>query len=291
MANLKGSTLSKQSKDAYFRLYALGVSRHDNPDSHLTHSLAVEKKRKMYLKDMVSFSLSSGSKGKLNQNFNDKDFTNKFLMERISNLSRKSSLDYISGISSLFLGLVEANVDIDDNIFDEIEYVRDFVKEMPKDEFRVGRAFLKPKAILGKLFDINFESATVAQLQHETGFRISEAYEFIKNQKKYLINNEIIGVIGKSKHLYEPKIISYDLVKKLSIVRKLPTAHTYSKHLKMVTSNDESIPHDWRLTYVKEQFEKYLLAGMLRDDALKKVSRDVNHHRIEITEYYLHRAS
>jgi hypothetical protein len=290
MANLKGNSYKKQIRDAYFRVYALGISRYENPESSKTHSLAVEKKRKMYLNDLVAHADSMQLTEKLNILLGTPNFINSFLIQRMVKMTKKSSLDYISGISSLFIGLRQSNIFIAINAFNEIENVREFTKEMQADEFRTGRYLKNPNQILNRLFEINFECGVIAQVQHETGFRISEAYELIRFTDKYLISNSIVGLVGKSKHKYAPKEISSDLIQKLSAVQRIPSGHLYSKNLKLATNNIKTKPHDWRVSFVKDQFEKEINKGKTNLEALIIESKLVNHHRSGMTEYYLVRA-
>ena len=291
MANLKGSNFTKQARSAHFILNAIGVSRYANPDSQKTHSIEMEKKRKMYLKDLSKHAQSLDLSGKLNVHMGDYEVIKSFLLNRITNLSKKTSNDYVSGISSMFTALSEENITIADEGFEAIEDVRALVKEMPKEEFRTGRYIANAKHVLNKLYDLNFESGVLAQVQYETGFRIAEAYKLAKNTEKYLLGgSSIIGMIGKGNHMYDTKSISDDLVLKLSAIEDLPTAHTYSRHLKLVRFDNKAIPHDWRVTYVKEQFDKRIRQGMCREEALKEVSKLINHYRTAMTEFYLLRA-
>ena len=52
----------------------------------------------------------------------------------------------------------------------------------------------------------------------------------------------------------------------------------------------QTIPHDLRVTYVAKKYEELLANCVSNDEALKLVSKEVNHYRAEITEYYLLRA-
>jgi hypothetical protein len=63
------------------------------------------------------------------------------------------------------------------------------------------------------------------------GFRISESMELIKHPDKYISNGEIIGLIGKGNHAYEPKEISPQLVAKIALAEKIPSQSTYRNDL------------------------------------------------------------
>jgi hypothetical protein len=45
--------------------------------------------------------------------------------------------------------------------------------------------------------------------------------------------------------------------------------------------------HDFRVTYAKDLLESKLEQGISYKEALKEVSQEINHHRPEMTEYYL----
>lgn len=290
MANLKRATFKNQIISAKCLLEARSISRHNNEDSNLTHSHELAKKRKMYLKDFCDFLTEKQRTGKMNIYMGNQEEMKKFLFSRLINLSKSTSVDYISGFSSLMLGLQKKNITIDDGGFKTIEEMRDMAKSLPALDFRKGRAFSNPVHIINRLYEIQYESGLIAQVQYETGLRISEAYRFLNNLQKYLIGNSIIGLVGKSKHLYDPKKISRDLILKLKEFGSLPNRHEYSKHIKKAANNPEAIPHDWRLTYVKIRFYDLINEGILRVDALRIVSKEINHHRISMTEYYLLRA-
>ncbi len=290
MANIKGASFKQQTNSMHYLLKAFGEARHGNRDDRQTHSIELAKKRRMYIKDFIENANELELSGKLNIHMGDYIIVKEFLLKRIALMCKKSSGDYVSGISSLFSGLVLKNITIADDGFQAIEDVRSLVTEMPEEEFRIGRFISNTKHVLNRLFDKNFESGVLGQVQNETGFRISEAYEFASNPEKYLVGNTIVDLIGKSKHMYGRKKISNDLIQKLSGIEKLPTRHTYSRHLKLARLDDEAISHDWRITYVKVEFDKRIASGMTRIEALREVSKEINHYRIEMTEYYLLRA-
>ena len=68
MANLKGSTFSKQSKNAFHRLEAFKIGRVGKNDN-LTHSDKLGEKREMYLRDISKYFTDNNISGKLNQLF------------------------------------------------------------------------------------------------------------------------------------------------------------------------------------------------------------------------------
>jgi hypothetical protein len=63
--------------------------------------------------------------------------------------------------------------------------------------------------------------------------------------------------------------------------------NTYNKDLKAV-GIDRS--HNFRVTYAKDLLTSKLEQGIEYKEALVEVSQEINHHRPEMTEYYLARA-
>ncbi|WP_456470809.1 hypothetical protein [Caminibacter sp.] len=289
MANLRGGNFAKQVKDAFHRTLALGEGRHMQQDN-LTHSVALAEKREMYLKDFQNYLETNGiTEGKLNQ-YMTEDIVRAFLEQRTDDLSAKSALDYTTGFNSLLKGLEQANVTISANL--ENDFLKDFREtfreEMKELEIESGRYIDNLQEKLEALQEIRYESYVVAKLQAETGLRVSEAMEVVKNFDKYYNeqNQTLEGVIGKGNHEYQPKEISYQLAQEIQKIENVPHYNTYNQDLKEV-GIDRS--HNFRVTYAKDLLEHKLEQGIDYKEALKEVSEEINHHRTEMTEYYLSR--
>ena len=291
MANLRGGTFEKQIKDAFFRTLALGESRHMKEDN-LTHSLALADKRQMYLNDFKQYLEQNGiTEGKINQYMTEETIRD-FIEQRTMELSPKSALDYTTGFNSLLKGLEQANITIPANPSNN-DFLKDFREtfreEMKQLEIESGRYIENVEQKLEELKEIRYESYTIAKLQAETGFRVNEAMEVAKNFSKYY-NEEtgkLEGVIGKGNHEYAPKEISYQLATEIQKMENIPHYNTYNRDLKEVGINRS---HDFRVTYAKNLLEHKLEQGISYKEALKEVSQEINHHRPEMTEYYLARA-
>ncbi len=290
MANLRGGTFEKQIKDAFHRTLAFGEGRHMQQDN-LTHSVALAEKREMYLKDFQNYLETNGiTEGKLNQ-YMTEDIVRAFLEQRTEDLSAKSALDYTTGFNSLLKGLEQANITIPANL--ENDFLKDFREtfreEMKELEIENGRYIDNLQEKLEALQEIRYESYVIAKLQAETGLRVSEAMEVVKNFDKYYNeqNQTLEGVIGKGNHEYQPKEISYQLAQEIQKIENVPHYNTYNQDLKEV-GIDRS--HNFRVTYAKDLLEHKLEQGIDYKEALKEVSEKINHHRAEMTEYYLSRA-
>ena len=291
MANLRGSTFEKQIKDAFYKTLKLRESRHMKNDN-FTHSLALAEKRQMYLNDFKEFLEQKGiTEGKINQ-YMDQNTIRNFIESRVSHLSPKSALDYTTGFNSLLKGLEQAKITIPANP-SKNDFLKDFREvfreEMRQLEVENGRYIQNVEQKLDALREIRYESYVIAKIQYETGFRINEALEVAKNFSNYYNpqTNTLDGVIGKGNHQYAPKPISYQLAQEIQKMEHIPHYNTYNKDLKEVGINRS---HDFRVTYAKDLLQHKLEQGKEYKEALKEVSKEINHHRPEMTEYYLNRA-
>ena len=291
MANLRGGTFEKQIKDAFHRTLALGEGRHMKEDN-FTHSLALAQKREMYLRDFKEYLEQKGiTEGKLNTYMTEQTIRD-FLEQRTEHLSPKSALDYTTGFNSLLKGLEQANITIPANP-SRNDFLKDFREtfrsELKEIEIEKGRYIQNLDQKLAELREIRYESYVVAKIQSETGLRVNEALEVAKNFSNYYNpqNSTLEGVIGKGNHIYAPKEISYQLTQEIQKLENIPHYNTYRNDLQAVGINRS---HDFRVTYAKDLLESKLEQGIEYKEALKEVSQEINHHRPEMTEYYLARA-
>jgi len=289
MANLRGGNFNKQVKDAFCRLERFRQSRHGKND-HFTHSGGLAKKREMYLRDFKSFAEENNLNGKLNNWMGTQSIMREFLSDRIGDLSLKTAKDYIAGFNSMVQGLREANISIDRDADRAIDLTRSEVKSWAKEEHRIDRAFTNIEQVIQNLYQKRFESGVLGEVQRETGFRTSEAYKLVENPKKYIENNQIKGIIGKGNHEYLPKTIPQELVEKIQQVETLPSQNTYINDIREASNKNDVVAHDFRYLFAKEHMEKLLANGKQYKEALKETSKEMNHHRLEITQYYLARA-
>ena len=278
MANLKGSSFSKQSKDAFHRLEAFGVGRHGKTD-HKTHSDALGIKREMYLRDFSRFATENGLEGKLNT-LMDKQNLNNFLEERLEGLSAKTAEDYNRGFSSMVQGLEEANI----KIGVDREFFDNRVAEIEKDNIPIENRYIEG---LGEKIESleRFETQVYTELIAETGFRAAEAYNILEHPERYLHGQELEGVVGKGNHVYLPKEIPEELAIRIQAIEELPSLSTIRADLKEL----DIIPHDLRYTFARDAYEAKIADSIGHREALKEVSGELNHNRLEITEYYLRR--
>jgi len=289
MGNLKGSTFEKQIKNALIRLDARGTKRFGT-DSRLTHSNALYRKREMYLRDFAKFAERKGLEGKLNKLITQENII-EFMNERLSELSPKAALDYTNGFNSMLSGLEQTKVSIDKNVHNVLkEYTSDYRAEFntTKGEFETGRAITDTQGFLGNLSEIRESSSVIAELQLQTGLRVSEALEVAKNFNDYYNpqNGTLEGIVGKGGQEYPVKEISPELAYKLQNISQVPSYASYYADIKELNHK----PHDLRITYAQETYNKFKEEGYSNREALQITSKELNHHREAITLYYLARA-
>lgn len=283
MANLKGASFEKQVKDIHHRLSAFGEKRHGRTDKQ-THSKALSIKRAEMSKSFANFCTNKGLEGKLNEHMNN-ETVKEFLDHRTQDLSKSSCENYIRAFSSMLEGLENSNVDmlVTKEVFEEKMLE---IREIPDINPIEKRAINQADKLIDSLYEKSYETAVIAQTQLELGFRVSEAFEVVKNIDKYYNNGKLIVVIGKGNHKYPPKDITSSLFERIKLANNLPTQRTYANHLKAY----DVTPHDFRYTFVKNEVEKRLELGQEYKQILSDISKEINHSREEMTNYYLKRA-
>ena len=289
MANLKGSTFDKQIKNALCRLGAVGESKHGRDDNQ-THSVALGHKREMYLNDFKQHLESKGiEEGKINQHMTDKAISD-FLEERTADLSAKTSLDYSTGFNSMLSGLEATNVSIDKAVHSTInEYTTSFRQEYnkTKQQHETNRAINNTEVFINELKAKHEGSALVAELQLTTGLRANEALEVAQNIEKYYkpLEGSLSDIQGKGGQMYGEKEISPDLAERIAESAFIPSYSTYQKDI----SELQHTSHDLRITYAAATYAD-LRESHGHNEALRLTSEELNHHREDITTYYLNRA-
>ena len=87
--------------------------------------------------------------------------------------------------------------------------------------------------------------------------------------------------------MYMNKIITIELkimlLKLQAEQRKLPSQSTFYRNLQRYDMSS----HDIRAFYSKELYESKIESGFSHEESCLFVSKEINHHRIQITEYYL----
>jgi hypothetical protein len=186
-------------------------------------------------------------------------------------------------------GLQSANIDI--NL--DTPYFNALVSEYKEEALDRGESIGDPKTVTTPFHptyvigELNEPFGVVAQLQYETGIRVSEAYSVIQNLEKHLSDLKLLNIVGKGGQKYNAKIISLELRLMLLKLKeqqtKLPVQSTYYRQLQKFGMSS----HDIRAFYTKELYNSKVESGLTHKEACEFVSKEINHHRIQIIEYYL----
>jgi hypothetical protein len=285
MANLRGGNFDKQIRNALMRMEKFGQSRH-NTESRGIHSEAVFKKREMYLNDFKKFAENNNLTDKLNALMTPENISN-FLNSRLENKAANTSENFVRGFSAMVDDLRNNNIDIsvDKNLFNEKVLE---IKNNDNSEVRLNRAVANPNTVIANLYDKHYHSGVMAETTLETSFRLSETIELTSNLDKYLDRdtNIISGIIGKGGQEYQPKEISPALIAKIDAIDKHISKSTYAVDLK----NQGLTPHDFRYSFASNTYREQIEEGKSQQEALLFTSKEMNHHRAEITKYYLSKA-
>ncbi len=130
------------------------------------------------------------------------------------------------------------------------------------------------------------QSGLIAETQYELSIRQSEAFELVKNPLKYIDNGYIVDLVGKGNHKYQVKEISFELEQKLlNNQNSLIDKSTYYNDLQKFDISS----HDFRFTAARDRFEEKIKNGIAEKEAKLQISRELNHKREAITDYYLKR--
>lgn len=285
MANLKGSSFEKQLKNGKIRIEARGISRHQK-EAHLTHSNAIALKRDQYFKEFANYASSlNRGENKLNRYLDNKTVES-FLQQKTESLSLRSAENYTRGFSALTDALKSTGITVNVNkeIFNShVNYLRENKEVI---SISANRDIENIKEVINNLNKIDYNLGAIATIQSSLGLRVSEAIELFKNAKDYIgKDNMIRGLVGKGNHLYEAKAISLELQQVLNKSEEV-NYQAYQKELKALGITS----HDMRYTYVKERMEE-LLNNVTYKEALSTISKEINHTREDITEYYLSKTS
>lgn len=280
--NLSGSTWDKQSRDINHRLFAFGEKRQIPDKLHQTHSVALLEKRDGYKKDFISFlkEIKVDESKKINT-YMTKDLVNGFLDKRIENLSSKTAKNYVRGFGAMLKGLEYNNINIPLDYSSLDDKVKSIKNDVAVDLKNIHKSIVNPQETINALSH-NEAVSLVTEIQYNLGFRVSEARELLKNPQKYVNDNKIENLKGKGNHIYPIKEIVQSLMHKiLSFIGKVPSVDYVNKCIKKTKENKDKSSHGFRYAYVKELHDLGYSAS--------EISKEINHHRIDITRYYLNR--
>jgi len=288
MSQLKGSSHDKNIKNAMIRLNRLGHSKRDCEKENQTHSIKTQQTRQALLNNFKSYLEQRDLTDKKLNEYMDNKTVSDFLKTRIESLSVKSAETIVRGFGALINGLKETGVSI---ALDK-EIINTIVKEIKEDyeptpTNQTSKSFNDASYVVNKLYEKSFEYGVLGQLLKETGLRHNEAIAVLQSPHHHISNNTLHSIQGKGGFIYQDKIISNDLLFKIYEVKNIPNHKSFYNTINKIEEQKSS--HSFRYSYVKEQLNIKQNQGISHKDALKEVSKQINHHRISITKYYLNR--
>ncbi len=217
------------------------------------------------------------------------DNMDSYLNSRIEGLSLKSQINYIRGWSSMIQGLNEANITlgVDKSYFDT--KVQEIKSLAPAPTIRTDRAIKNVNAVIEKLYEKNYTSGVLAEVQYKLGVRVAEAYKLIQEPSSYIVNNSIEDLRGKGNRLYAHKEITSDLIAKIEAVQNIPHENTYRNHISKVT-NAEYTPHSLRFTHALDTFKQGVKDNTPYKQLMETITENLGHSRTSMSQFYLKRA-
>ena len=289
MTNLRGRTPEKQLKQAFHKLKAFNIGRHRKQD-HLTHSDGLAKVRDKLFRDIKRFIEKEGITGKVNLALTPENM-DKLLEDKLKNLENNSKESYVRSFSSLVQGLKEVNITVPvkkeyfDNKMDALRSQKDW-----KMEIKTGQAIQFPEQVIEKLYEIRFETGVYANTLKQLALRASEGVRLLENPHKYIIERNgslyVENLKGKGNHIYQAKEIHPSLAAEILSIKKMLSYSTMHRDLKKLGIK----AHGFRYLFAKDSLEKELTKGKEYKEALTTVSKDMNHHRGDMTSRYIKRA-
>ncbi len=288
MANLKGANFIKQLRDARIRLDARGIKRFGkHRRDGKAHSENIFKTRMQHLGRFADFLRSIEFSGKINEGMTKENFET-FFEKNISSMSARSREMFFSSYSALTKALRLKNITIDERVdYHFFQRCKDRYAARPDDrQYATGR-YIDQKVFAEILNRLASRSVPAARLQYHYGFRAEEALQIANNPSEYIIDGMIVNVKGKGGQLYPPKPLQESDWGFYQKPTKKLSRSVYFDDLDKVLNGHRA--HDFRLSYVMNAYQKFLMQGISESEVLKQVSMQINHHRESMTRYYLAR--
>lgn len=284
MANLKGSTFQKQTRDALIRLDARGMKRiGDARFDGLAHSNAVLEKRRQVLEDFSRFLASEGYSGKMNA-FMTREIIDFFLQKRTAPMALSSIENYIANFSALVRGLRLKNITIAETTdYEFFQRLKDQLGRPDSSIFQTGR-YMDEDTVQTMLDRLPHRSKVVAIIQYKLCFRASEALLIANSPSKYLINLTITEVRGKGGQVYPNKPVDSELAELIRSAIPISRSTYYRDQRKALHGMNR--PHDLRLSHICDLYDSLRDAGVFHEQSMSKASKASNHHRSSTTGCY-----
>jgi len=289
--NLRGSTLSKQKKDAINRMFNLSEKKSVLTQGQI-HSCNYLSAKNNTLDQLVDFLEDESYPGKLN--LVTADYISAFSEVKVEDKNcNKTIKNHLSKISSFFTALKRLGYET--NItHEEFQALRDEFKNAGHETLSFDRSFENPEKVIESLYCMRLSSGILAELQFTCGYRVHEAFQIkpehieFKNNLLTIKKNVIKGKGGFPLHM---KLILPELYRKLQLLFEFHggfdiSANQYNKDIQYIAGKTYS-SHAFRYNYAQLLYEGFVLSGYTEHEAKLQVSEAMGHHRAEITGCYL----
>ena len=206
-------------------------------------------------------------------------------------LYRRSISSYVSVLGKVQVGLskMDAKLEAHKNLYtqQDLKEIRVIVDTQALKSEHVNRAYVNPQSFQSHM---NKESHIAVELQLKHGLRVNEATLIRSSQ---LLANNTLRIHGKGGYVREVKLSEKLYQKIQSTINEKGSYHqsynNYTKDLKNateITGEKWNSTHGLRYNYAQAKLAEYRIT-MDYKTALAKVSHDLGHHRVEITNHYL----
>lgn len=289
--NLKGKLFSQQISNIINRTLNIEKSKRESEKQNQIHSINTLEFRQRLLNDFKTYLQSQNiTTGKMNQYFNE-EHLRRFLFERVVGLKYSSSKTIISGMSGIINSLKETNVSINlsSDFFTTIKNEIKEVKYTYQSSKEVHKSFLNVDKVIDGLYDKKTSYGVLGEVLRESGFRYQEGINLLQYPNKYIQDNKVIGMKGKSGKVYQDKTISNELKEKIYSLSNSDKKINHKSFCNAIGSIEESkTPHSFRYQFVKEKYKLFQSRGLSHSETMKILSNELNHYR-NTTPYYLNR--
>lgn len=206
-------------------------------------------------------------------------------------LFRRSLSSYASVISKIQVGLSKMPLKLEKHstLFTQKD-IKDIRQVIDKEALRkehLNRAYNNPQSLLNYM---SKDTKLGFELQLNHGIRVAEATLIRASQ---LLENNTLKIQGKGGYMREI-LLEKALYERLKAEIKANGSYKvsydkYVQNLKKATQkNGEKwqSTHGLRYNYAQKKYAEYV-KKMTHEEALKRVSFELGHHRVEITNHYL----
>jgi len=289
--NLKGKHFHQQISNIINRTLNLGQSKRESEKQNQIHSINTLKFRQRLLNEFKTYLENQNiTTGKMNQYLNEEHLTG-FIYQRTNNLTYESSKTIISGMSGIITSLKETNVyiDLSSDFFTQIKNEIKDIKYTYQSSKNTHKSFLNVDSVIDTLYEKKQSYGVLGEILRETGLRYKEGLNLLQQPDKYIQDNKIIGMVGKSGKIYQDKSISNSLIEKIYSLSKSDKKINHKSFCSSISSVEMGrTPHSFRYQFVKEKYNQLTTCGLSHNETMGIISSELNHHR-NTSPYYLNK--